>query len=171
VAEKPIEVNESAADREIVFTRVFDAPREMVWEAWTDPKQLVLCWGPKGFSTTVQEMDVRAGGVWKLVMHGPDGTDYPNKSVFTEVVPLERLRYKLSGGRRGGPAAQFEMTATFEDDGDTTRITMRMVFASAAARDENVREYGSIEGGKQTLERLAEHLSARLAAKAQGGMR
>jgi uncharacterized protein YndB with AHSA1/START domain len=105
------------------------------------------------------------------VMHGPDGTDYPNKSIFTEVVPYERLRYRLSGGKRGGPAAQFEMTATFEDDGDKTRITMRLVFASAEARDENVREYGSIEGGKQTLERLAEHLSARFSAKTNGGMR
>ncbi len=171
MTEKLIEVNESAADREIVFTRVFDAPRRMVWEAWTDPKQLVLWWGPKGFTTTIEQMDVRAGGVWKLVMHGPDGTDYPNKSLFTEVVRLERLRYKLSGGKRGGPAAQFEMTATFEDDGDKTRITMRMAFASAEARDENVREYGSIEGGKQTLERLAEHLSDRLAAKTEGGLR
>ena len=171
MAEKLIERNESAVDREIVFSRVFDAPRWMVWEAWTDPKQLVLWWGPKGFTTTIDEMDVRAGGVWKLVMHGPDGTDYPNKSLFTEVVPLERLRYRLSGGKRGGPAAQFEMTAMFEDDGGKTRITMRMVFASAEARDENVREYGSIEGGKQTLERLAEHLLARLAAKAEGGVR
>jgi uncharacterized protein YndB with AHSA1/START domain len=171
VAEKLIDRNESAVDREIVFTRVFDAPRRMVWEAWTDPKQLVLWWGPKGFTTTIDEMDVRAGGVWKLVMHGPDGTDYPNKSLFTEVLPYERLRYMLSGGKRGGPAAQFEMTTTFEDYGDKTLLTMRMVFASAKARDENVREYGSIEGGKQTLERLAEHLSARLATKTNGGMR
>jgi len=169
--EKIVDVIESTADREIVFTRVFDAPRRMVWEAWTDPEQLVLWWGPKGFSTTVHEMDVRAGGVWKLVMHGPDGTDYPNKSIFTKVVPYERLRYRLSGGKRGGPVAQFEMTVTFEDDGDKTRITMRLVFASAEARDENVREYGSIEGGKQTLERLAEHLSARFSAKTNGGMR
>ena len=171
MAEKLIDRNESAVDREIVFTRVFDAPRGMVWEAWTDPKQLVRWWGPRGFTTTIDEMDLRPGGVWKLVMHGPDGTDYPNKSVFTEVVPLERLRYKLSGGKRGGPAAQFEMTATFEDDGDQTRITMRMIFASAEARDENVRVYGSIEGGKQTLERLAEHLSARFSAKTNGGVR
>ncbi len=171
MTEKLIEVNESTADREIVFTRVFDAPRRMVWEAWTDPKQLVLWWGPKGFTTTIEQMDVRADGVWKQVMHGPDGTDYPNKSVFTEVVPLELLGYRLSGGKRGGPAVQFGMTATFEDDGDKTRITMRMVFASVEARDENVREYGSIEGGKQTLERLAEHLSARLAAKTEGEVR
>ena len=156
MAEKLIERNESPVDREIAFTRRFDAPRRMVWEAWTDPKQLVLWWGPRGFTTTIDEMDVRPGGVWKLVMHGPDGADYPNKSIFTEVVPHARLRFRLSGGKRGGPAAHFEMTATFEDDGKKTRLTMRMVFASAEARDENVRVYGSIEGGKQTLERLAE---------------
>ena len=69
MAEKLIDRNESAVDREIVFTRVFDAPRRMVWEAWTDPKQLVLWWGPKGFTTTIDEMDVRAGGVWKHRLH------------------------------------------------------------------------------------------------------
>src|SRR5207248_8216256 len=137
VAEKLIERNESAVDREIVFTRVFDAPRSMVWEAWTDPKQLVLWWGPRGFTTTIDEMDVRPGGVWKLVMHGPDGTDYPNKSIFTDVVPYERLRYKLSGGKRGGAGARVEMTTTFEDDGGRARITMRVVVASAEARDED----------------------------------
>ena len=120
MAEKLIERNESAVDREIVFTRVFDAPRTMVWEAWTDPKQLVLWWGPRCFTTTIDEMDLRPGGVWKLVMHGPDGTDYPNKSIFTEVVLFERLRFRLSGGKRGGPAVRFEMTATFEDDDDKT---------------------------------------------------
>jgi uncharacterized protein YndB with AHSA1/START domain len=106
VAEKLIEKNESAVDREIVFTRVFDAPRRMVWEAWTDPKQLVLWWGPRGFTTTIDEMDVRVGGVWKLVMHGPDGTDYPNKSIFTEVVPNERLRFQAERrqARRTGGA-------------------------------------------------------------------
>ena len=176
MAEKRVDVSESTVDRELVFMRVFDAPRRMVWEAWTDPKQVALWWGPRGFTTTVQEMDVRPGGVWKLVMHGPDGADYPNKSIFTDVVPYERLRFRLTGGKRGGPAAQFEMTTTFEDDGDKTRITMRMVFASAEARDENVREYGSIEGARQTLERLAEHLATmpfgeRAEKGTQGGMR
>src|ERR1700760_998561 len=67
MAGRLIELNESAVDREIVFSRVFDAPRSMVWEAWTDPKQFVLWWGLRGFSTTIDEMDVRPGGVWKLV--------------------------------------------------------------------------------------------------------
>jgi uncharacterized protein YndB with AHSA1/START domain len=174
VAEKRADVMESTVDREIFLERVFDAPRKMVWEAWTDPKQLVLWWGPIGFTTTMEEMDVRTGGGWRMVMHGPDGTDYPNKSVFTDVVPYERLCYKLSGGKRGGPAAQFEMTATFEEEAGGTRVTLRMVFASAEARDRNVRDYGSIEGGRQTLERLAEHLSVRLFTKTtrtNGGVR
>jgi uncharacterized protein YndB with AHSA1/START domain len=171
VAEKRAEVMESTAEREIVLTRLFDAPRKMVWEAWTDPEQVGLWWGPKGFTTTIEEMDVRVGGVWRQVMHGPDGTDYPNESIFTKVVPYERLVYRLTGGRKGGPPVQIDKIATFEEEAGGTRVTMRMVFASAAARDRNVRDYGSIEGGKQTLERLAEHLSARLAAKAQGGMR
>jgi uncharacterized protein YndB with AHSA1/START domain len=99
---------EDAAEREIVLSRVFDAPREMVWEAWTDPKQVALWWGPKGFTTTIEEMEVRPGGVWKQVMHGPDGAEYPNKSVFLDVVPYERLAYTLRGGRAGLPEVQFE---------------------------------------------------------------
>jgi uncharacterized protein YndB with AHSA1/START domain len=171
VAEKRADVLESTTDREIVLTRLFDAPRTMVWEAWTDPEQLVLWWGPKGFTTTVQEMDVRAGGVWRQVMHGPDGTDYPNDSVFTEVVPNERLVYRLIGGRKGVPAVQIEKIAIFEEEAGGTRVTMCMVFVSAEARDRNVRDYGSIEGGKQTLARLAEVLAERLSTKTNGGVR
>jgi uncharacterized protein YndB with AHSA1/START domain len=85
---------EDVAEREIVLSRVFDAPRKMVWEAWTDPKQVAQWWGPKGFTTTIEEMDVRPGGVWKQVMHGPDGTDYSNESVFLDVVLYERLVYR-----------------------------------------------------------------------------
>jgi uncharacterized protein YndB with AHSA1/START domain len=162
---------ESIADREIVLTRYFDAPRKMVWEAWTDPEQVVLWWGPKGFTATIEEMDVRVGGVWRLVMHGPDGTDYPNESIFTEVIPYERIANSLTGGKKGGPVVQMEKVTTFEEEAGGTLVTMRMVFVSAAARDQNVRDYGSIEGGKQTLARLAEHLSGRLSATANGGAR
>jgi uncharacterized protein YndB with AHSA1/START domain len=147
------------ADREIVITRVVDAPRELVWKAWTDPEQVVHWWGPKGFTTTIEKMDVRPGGVWKHVMHGPDGTDYPNKSVFTEIVKPERIVYSHGGGRRGGRGAQFEATWTFEALGDKTKLTIHMVFPSAADRDRVVKEYGAIEGGNQTLGRLAEHLA------------
>jgi uncharacterized protein YndB with AHSA1/START domain len=76
----------ASADRELIFTRIFDAPRELVLKAWTDPKQIVKWWGPKGFATTTHEMDVRPGGVWRFIMHGSDGTDYKIKIVFLEVV-------------------------------------------------------------------------------------
>ncbi|HEY6280285.1 MAG TPA: SRPBCC family protein [Burkholderiales bacterium] len=150
---------EETAGREIVITRVFDAPRELVFNAWVDPKQVVHWWGPKGFTTTIEKMDVRPGGVWKHVMHGPDGTDYPNKSVFIEVVKPERIVFSHGGGRKGGPAAQFQATWTFEAQGAKTKLTIRMLFRSAAERDQVVKEYGAIEGGKQTLDRLAEHLA------------
>ena len=73
------------AQRELVITRIFDAPRELVWRAWTDPKHVAQWWGPNGFTNTIHEMDVRPGGVWRFVMHGPDGVDYANKIVFGEI--------------------------------------------------------------------------------------
>jgi uncharacterized protein YndB with AHSA1/START domain len=92
-------------------------------------------------------------------MHGPGGANYPNKSVFEEVVKPERIVYSHGGGREGGPGAHFVSTWTFDEiEKDKTRLTMRLVFASAADRDFVVKEFGAIEGGKQTLERLAEHL-------------
>ena len=148
-----------AAGREIVLTRVFDAPRELVWEVWTNPRHVAQWWGPNGFTTTIEEMDVRPGGTWKHVMHGPDGTDYPNKSVFHEVVKPERIVYTHGGGRKGDRGVSFLSTWTFEElDGRRTRVTMRAVFPSAADRDRVVRDYGAIEGGRQTLARLADYL-------------
>jgi uncharacterized protein YndB with AHSA1/START domain len=103
-------------------------------------------------------MDVRPGGVWRFIMHGPDGVDYPNKIVFIEVVKPERFVY-THGGVEGGDPVQFHVTITFDDQGGKTRLTMRSLFKSAAERDRVVEEYGAIEGGKQTLSRLAEHLA------------
>jgi uncharacterized protein YndB with AHSA1/START domain len=103
------------SDREMVISRIFDAPRELVWQAFIDPKRLVKWWGPRGFTTTIEEMNVRPGGIWKLVMHGPDGANYPNKSIFTEVVEYERIVYTHGGGKEGDPAApgaQFVATWT-----------------------------------------------------------
>jgi uncharacterized protein YndB with AHSA1/START domain len=156
-------MSEKTTDREIVMTRTFDAPREMVWQAWVDPKQLVQWWGPKGFTTTVHEMDVRPGGLWRLVMHGPDGTNYPNEMIFTDVVPGEFVSLRLSGGREGEAPQVFDKTLTFADEADGTRLTVRLVFATREARDENVRLYGSIEGGKQMFERLTEFLATKTA--------
>ena len=149
---------EDTSDREIVITRVFDAPRNLVWEAWTDPQQVVKWWGPQGFTTTIHEMDVRPGGVWGHTMRGPDGKEYPNKSVFIEVVKPERIVYSHGGGSKGEPGVQFQATWTFEAEGDKTRLTLRSVFPSAAARDLVIKTYNAVEGAKQTLGRLAEQL-------------
>jgi uncharacterized protein YndB with AHSA1/START domain len=147
-------------DREIVITRTFDAPRELVWEAWTKPEHLAQWWGPRGFSTTIEEHDFRPGGRFKQMMHGPDGTNYPNLSVFREIVPLERIVYTHGGGKETGQGTHFEATWTFEALGaNRTRVTGRSLFPTPEDRDFVVREYGAIEGGKQTLARLAEHVA------------
>jgi uncharacterized protein YndB with AHSA1/START domain len=92
-------------------------------------------------------------------MHGPDGIDYPNKSVFIEVVRPERIVFSHGGGKKGDPGAQFESTWTFEAQGNKTKLTLRMVFATAAARDLVVKTYNAVEGGNQTLSRLGEQLA------------
>lgn len=143
----------STADREIVASRVFDAPRELVFDMWTDPKHVSQWWGPRGFTTTTYEMDVRPRGVWRFVMHGPDGVDYQNKIVYIEVARPERLVYSHSDG------TEFHATVTFVEEGKKTKLTMRMVFDSAAERERVATKFGAVEGLTQTLERLAEMLA------------
>ena len=149
--------NSTTADRELVITRVIDAPRELVFRAWTDPQHVVHWWGPNGFTNTIHEMDVRPGGVWRFIMHGPDGVDYANKIVYIEVVRPERLVYAHGSDVEDDPG-KFNVTVTFADLGDKTRVTMQMVFASAAVRDQMVKEVGAVEGGNQTLDRLEAYL-------------
>lgn len=149
-----------AADREIFVTREFNAPRELVWKAMTSPEHVVNWWGPRGFTTTIETMDVRPGGIWKHVMHGPDGTNYPNQSIFKEVVEPERIVYSHGGRREGGPGVSFVATWTFEAlAANKTKVSIRMVFASAPDRDFVAKEFGAVEGAKQTLERLDEYLA------------
>ncbi len=148
----------NTADREIVATRVFDAPRELVWKVWTDPDHIVQWWGPRGFTTTTYRMDVQPGGVWRFVMHGPDGRDYQNKITFLEIVKPERIVYKHGGDRDVEPV-NFETTVIFEALDGKTKLTMQMLFPSAKARDYTEKTYGAVEGQKQTLDRLGEHLA------------
>jgi uncharacterized protein YndB with AHSA1/START domain len=145
------------ADREIVTRRTFDAPRELVFEAWTRPEHVAKWWGPNGFTLTTHEMDVRPGGVWRFVMHGPDGTDYQNEIKYREISP-ERLVYDH------GPAPGFRATVTFTEAGGRTTVELRALFATAADRDHVIREFHADEGGRQHLACLAEHLAAMQAA-------
>ncbi len=154
---KPMEAN-GGADREIVETRLFNAPRDLVFQMWTDPRHVEKWWGPNGFTTTISEMDVRPGGNWRLVMRGPDGTDYNNRIVFVEVAKPERLVYKHVP-EPGTEPVSFETTITFIAEGEKTRVTVRMLFPSTVARDYVIKKYGAIEGLKQTLGRLEEQLA------------
>jgi uncharacterized protein YndB with AHSA1/START domain len=147
-----------AADREIVFRRVFDAPRELVFEVWTRQEHVERWWAPRGFSNTFERFEVKPGGRWVFVMHGPDGRDYPAVMVFDEVVRPERLVY-IHGGGADGDDARFQVTVTFAAQGGKTHLTMRMRFPTAAERDRVVKEYGAIEGANQTLGRLGQYLA------------
>lgn len=146
-------------DREIIITRVFDAPRELLFEAWTDPKHVAHWWGPTGFRTTTTEFDFRPGGVWRHIMHGPDGTDYPNKTIFIEIAKPERLVYTNGWDKADAPEPLFQATVTFEKLGTQTKVTLRSVFKTAEALQEVIRDYKAEEGGRQHLARLAEYVA------------
>jgi uncharacterized protein YndB with AHSA1/START domain len=147
----------NTADRELIISRVIHFPREWVWDAMTDPAHVINWWGPRGFTTTIDKMDVKPGGTWKFVMHGPDGTDYVNQSTFTEVEKPSRLVYVHGGSKPGGPKVQFVGTWTFDEvEKDVTRVTIRQVYASPEERNTVVNTYGADKGGQECLARLAE---------------
>jgi len=148
------------ADREIIQTRLLNAPRELVYEVWTNPEHVINWWGPNGFSTTTYEMEVKPGGVWRFMMHGPDGTDYPNKMVFEEVTANEKLVYTHSADKEDGHS--FHVTVTFEEQEGKTLLTMRSVFRTAEERNMVIEKYGALEGGRQTLSRLEAYLSTHI---------
>ena len=144
-------------DREFVISRVISAPPEVVFEAFTEVRHLSRWWGPDGFTTTTRSFEFHVGGVWDFVMHGPDGTDYPEWITWTEIVPPERIAL-LHGEFRGDPRA-FQSVWTFAPDGAATRVEMRSVFPTKELRDESVEKYRAIEGGQQTMSHLAAYVT------------
>ena len=147
----------ATADREIVISRVIDAPRELVFEAFTEVRHLSRWWGPEGFTTTTRAFEFRVGGEWEFVMHGPDGTDYQEWISWIEIAPPERITLQ-HGQFRGDPDA-FESLITFAPDGGgETRIEMRTVFPTKELRAQAVERYHAIEGGQQTLSHLAAYV-------------
>ena len=145
--------------RALIGTRVIDAPRALVFSVWTDPKHLAHWWGPDGFSITTSSFDFRPGGIWRFVMHGPDGRDYENRITFDEIMPPERILYHHGGGDDVEPV-QFRTTVTFEDLDGQTRVTLRGVFPSAEERAHVIKDYGADKGLAQTMARLAEYVAA-----------
>jgi uncharacterized protein YndB with AHSA1/START domain len=149
--------DETTADREIVITRAIDGRRELVFEAFTDVRHLSRWWGPDGFTTTTRAFSFEVGGVWDFVMRGPDGTDYPSWISWRGITPPERIA--LVHGESAEDPDAFESTFTFAEQGETTEITMRTVFPTAALRDRAVEKYHAIEGAHQTLDSLAAYIN------------
>ncbi len=157
--------NAGSGTREIVISRVISAPRELVFEAFSEVRHLSRWWGPEGFTTTTRAFEFRVGGAWDFVMHGPDGTDYQEWISWTEITPPERIAL-LHGESRDDPNA-FESTLVFAPHGTATRIVMRTIFPTKQLRDQAVERYHAIEGGEQTLSNLAAYV-AEIAQKKEG---
>ena len=143
------------AERELVITRVFDAPRPLVFKAWTKPEHLVRWWGPQGFTTPSCTMDVRPGGAFRLCMRSPEGTDHWLRGVYREIVEPERLVCTWAWeDAEGKPGHETLLTVSFAEHGGKTKLTLHQaVFESVTARD-------SHQGGwTECLDRLAEYLA------------
>lgn len=141
--------------RELVITRIFDAPRHLVFKAWTDPDHLARWWGPHGFKTISCVMDVRPDGTWFRYMRAPDGSEHRKRGVYREIVELERLVFTYATeDAEGNPGPETLVTVTFAELGSRTRLTLHHgLFESVAARN-------SHEGGwTSCLERFAEYLA------------
>jgi uncharacterized protein YndB with AHSA1/START domain len=157
------ESTQMSAMHEVVIRRVFDAPRELVWKAWTDPRHFRSWWGPKDFTCPTCEMDLRVGGKYLYCMRSPDGKDYWGTGVFREVVPMERLVFTDSFGDEKGnvvPATHYGMspdfplemlvTVTFEDWEGKTRMTLKHAGVPSGPDRE-----GTEQGWNESFDKLA----------------
>jgi uncharacterized protein YndB with AHSA1/START domain len=169
-ADRPKTSAAKLSDREICIVRTFNAPRERVWEAWTDPLQLATWWGPEGFTLIIHEMDVRPGGLLNGDMLGPDGTQYLLHCVFTEVIEPSRIVYQLTGGRKDKADSHALVTWTFEDVEGKTRLTLHMLYPDADACRRSIEVLGAVKGGNETLGRLEEHVRSRQSASTSGNL-
>jgi len=145
-------------ETEIVVERTFDAPRALVWEAFSTPERLAVWWGPTGFTTTTESMDLRDGGEWVYTMHGPDGMDYPNRVRYEEVREPEMIRYVHveEDVEDTCHAATIRIEAV---DDDHTKVTTTLTFPDSGTKDEVVKKYGALEGARQHMASLAAHLA------------
>jgi len=143
----------NTADRELIITRELNAPIELVWEVWTDPEHLAQWWGPEGFTNTISKMDMKPGGEWDLVMHGPDGTDYKNKSVFREIVKYRKIVYDHVSGPR------FIATISFEERGNKTFLHWHMLFETKEQFIQTVKTFKADIGLKQNVQKLELYLA------------
>lgn len=157
-----MEKNQSnTADRELRLSRLLNAPIELVWEVWTDPEHIKNWWGPNGFTNTISKMDIRPTGEWDLVMHGPDGTDYINKSIFKEVVKHQKLVYEHVTGPK------FTATIEFKSEGNKTQLNWHMLFNSNEEFIQVVKTFKADEGLRQNVDKLNSYLETQITMRKQ----
>jgi len=147
------EIKNDTSDRELIITRLLNAPRELVWDVFTTPEHIKNWWGPNGFTNTIDKMDVKPGGEWEFVMHGPDGTDYKNKSIYKEIIRPERIVFEHVSGPK------FIATITFTAEGNKTHLKWHMLFESAEQFQQVVKTFKADEGLKQNIVKLEEYLA------------
>ena len=143
---------EKTQDRELRITKIFRAPVELMWAAWSKPEHVAQWWGPNGFTTTIHQMDFREGGEWKLTMLGPDGKNYPNRSVFKEIIPLKKIVFEHDN-------PHFITTVLFESRGEETHINWTMLFDTADLKEIVIKAHRADEGLKQNIEKLSAYLA------------
>jgi len=148
--------NKPVKPNEIYLTRIYDAPVKTVWDAWTDPKQVAHWYGPRGFKLTTHSMDVRTGGSWTFIMHGPDGVDHQGKTKYLEVEKYSRMVYDHGGNDDRPPL--FRVTVEFTESAGKTRMDMVMALSTPEAAEET-KKFIKKAGGDSTWDRLAEYLS------------
>ncbi len=148
--------------KEIRIIRIYDAPVQLVWDAWTDPEQVAQWWGPRGFTLTTHSKDLRPGGHWRYTMHGPDGVDYPNNTLYFEVEKCAKLVYDHGGNDDRPPL--FRVTVFFTPVNGKTKLDMTMTLPTPEAAEET-RKFIKKAGGDSTWDRLAEYLEKKSSGK------
>lgn len=149
------------ADRELIITRILNAPVELVWEVWTNADHIKNWWGPNGFTNSISKMDLKPGGEWNLVMHGPDGKDYKNKSLFKEIVKHKKIAYQHVSGPK------FTATIEFEKKGTQTHLKWHMLFATKEEFIQTVKTFKADEGLRQNVSKLEAYISAQINIRKQ----
>jgi uncharacterized protein YndB with AHSA1/START domain len=143
---------EKTEDREMRITKTLIAPVDLIWETWTNPEHLVNWWGPDDFTSTIHKMEFQEGGEWKLTMHGPDGTNYPNRSIFREIIPFKKIVFEHFN-------PHFITTVLFESKSEETRMDWTGLFDSVEMLETVIKVHKADEGQKQNIERLEKYLS------------
>jgi len=154
------EKESNTAERELTISRLLNAPRELVWEVWTKAEHIKNWWGPTGFTNTIFSMEVKPGGVWDFIMHGPDGTDYKNKSIYKEIIKPERIVFEHV-------SPKFIATITFEEKNGKTLLTWNMLFETKEQFEKVVKTFKADEGLKQNIVKLEDYLKAQFSIRNQ----